>query len=108
MYDVIIIGAGISGATIAREISKYKLKVIILEKEFDVATEATMANSAIVHSGHDPKPGSLKAKFNVTCDDNVSLYTIRHYNDVSIKELEKDKTVLLKQLTQGTVQLVTK
>lgn len=50
----------------------------------------------------------LKAKFNVTCNDNVSLYTIRHYNDVSIKELEKDKTVLLKQLTQGTVQLVTK
>jgi len=50
----------------------------------------------------------LKAKFNVTCHDNVSLYTIRHYNDVAIQELEKDKTVLLKQLTQGTVQLVTK
>jgi len=65
MYDVIIIGAGISGATIARELSKYKLRTIILEKEFDVATEATMANSAIVHSGHDPKPGTLKAKFNL-------------------------------------------
>lgn len=65
MYDVIIIGAGISGATIARELSKYKLKTIILEKEFDVATEATMANSAIVHSGHDPIPGTLKAKFNI-------------------------------------------
>ncbi|BAO75329.1 aspartate kinase [Winogradskyella sp. PG-2] len=50
----------------------------------------------------------LKAKFNVTCYDNVSLYTIRHYNDVAIKELEKDKTVLLKQLAQGTVQIVTK
>ena len=50
----------------------------------------------------------LKAKFNVTCYDNVSLYTIRHYNDVAIKELEKDKIVLLKQLTQGTVQIVTK
>ncbi|WP_299121801.1 aspartate kinase [uncultured Winogradskyella sp.] len=50
----------------------------------------------------------LKAKFNVTCYDNVSLYTIRHYNEASIKELEKDKTVLLKQLTQGTVQIVTK
>jgi aspartate kinase len=50
----------------------------------------------------------LKAKFNVTCHDNVSLYTIRHYNDVAIQELEKDKTVLLKQLTQGTVQIVTK
>ena len=50
----------------------------------------------------------LKAKFNVICNDNVSLYTIRHYNDVAIKELEKDKIVLLKQLTQGTVQIVTK
>ena len=65
MYDVIIIGAGISGATIARELSKYNLKTIILEKESDVAMEATMANSAIVHSGHDPIPGTLKAKFNI-------------------------------------------
>lgn len=65
MFDVIIIGAGISGATIARELSRYHLKTIILEKEFDVATEATMANSAIVHSGHDPIPGTLKAKFNL-------------------------------------------
>lgn len=65
MYDVIIIGAGISGATIAKELSKYNLKTIILEKEFDVATEATMANSAIIHSGHDPIPGTLKAKYNL-------------------------------------------
>lgn len=65
MYDCIIIGSGISGATIARELSKYNLKTIILEKEFDVASEATMANSAIIHSGHDPLPGSLKAKYNV-------------------------------------------
>ena len=50
----------------------------------------------------------LKAKFNVTCHENVSLYTIRHYNDLAIKELEKDKTLLLKQLAQGTVQIVTK
>lgn len=50
----------------------------------------------------------LKAKFKVTCNENVSLYTIRHYNDVAIKELEKNKSVLLKQLTQGTVQIVTK
>lgn len=49
----------------------------------------------------------LKAKFKVTCHDNVSLYTIRHYNEASINELEKDKTVLLKQLAQGTVQIVT-
>jgi len=65
MFDVIIIGAGIIGATISRELSKYNLKTVILEKEFDVAMEATMANSAIVHSGHDPIPGTLKAKFNI-------------------------------------------
>lgn len=50
----------------------------------------------------------LKAKFKVTCQENVCLYTIRHYNDAAINGLEKDKIVLLKQLTQGTVQIVTK
>jgi aspartate kinase len=50
----------------------------------------------------------LKAKFNVTCHENVCLYTIRHFNDESITALEVDKTVLLKQLTQQTVQIVTK
>jgi glycerol-3-phosphate dehydrogenase len=65
MYDVIIIGAGISGTTLARELSRYNLKIAVLEKEYDIATEATMANSAIVHSGHDPLPGTLKARFNI-------------------------------------------
>ncbi|QNK76693.1 aspartate kinase [Winogradskyella undariae] len=50
----------------------------------------------------------LKAKFKVTCHNNVSLYTIRHYNEDVVKELEKNKTVLLKQLAQVTVQIVTK
>ncbi|MBV7268999.1 aspartate kinase [Winogradskyella luteola] len=50
----------------------------------------------------------LRAKFKVTSHENVSLYTIRHYNQAAIKELEKDKTVLLKQLTQETIQIVTK
>lgn len=65
MYDVIIIGSGISGACIARECARYNVKTLILEKEFDVAQHATLANSAIVHSGHDPIPGTLKAKFNI-------------------------------------------
>lgn len=50
----------------------------------------------------------LKAKFKVTCTENVSLYTIRHYNELAIKQLEKDKEVLLKQLTHETMQIVTK
>ncbi len=65
MYDVVIIGAGVVGGMIARTLSKYKLKICILEKENDVAMGATKANSAIVHAGFDAEPGSLKAKFNV-------------------------------------------
>lgn len=65
MYDVTIIGAGIVGASVARELSKYNLKVLILEKDNDVANGTTKANSAIVHAGYDPKPHSLKARFNV-------------------------------------------
>lgn len=49
----------------------------------------------------------LKAKFKVSCHENVSLYTIRNYNDKAIQQLEQGKTILLKQLTQGTIQLVT-
>ncbi len=65
MYDVAIIGAGVVGGMIARELAAFNLKVCILEKENDVATGATKANSAIVHAGFDAKPGSLKAKLNV-------------------------------------------
>lgn len=65
MYDVIIIGAGVIGASVARELAKYKAKVLILDKENDVGNVTSMANSAIVHSGYDPKPGTNKAKYNV-------------------------------------------
>ena len=65
MYDVLIIGAGVIGASIARELSKYNLKVIVIEKENDVCEGTSCANSAIIHSGYDPEPGSLKAKLNV-------------------------------------------
>ena len=64
MYDVIIIGAGVTGSIIAHNLSKYNLKVCVLERHSDVAEGATCANSAVVHSGHDPKSGTLKAKFN--------------------------------------------
>lgn len=65
MYDVVIIGAGSTGAFIARELSKYKINVLVIEKNNDVGFETSMANSAIIHSGYDPKPGTLKAKLNV-------------------------------------------
>ncbi|MCL2507959.1 MAG: NAD(P)/FAD-dependent oxidoreductase [Oscillospiraceae bacterium] len=65
MFDAAIIGCGISGAAIARELSKYDLTTVIIEKENDVAMGATRANSAIVHAGYDAPPGTLMAKLNV-------------------------------------------
>lgn len=64
IFDVAIIGAGVIGGMLARELSKYKLSVVLLEKENDVAMAASRANSGIVHSGYDPVPGTLKAKLN--------------------------------------------
>ncbi len=65
MYDYVVIGAGIIGSMIARELSRYEGNVLVLEKENDVANVQSLANSAILHSGHNPTPGSLKAKLNV-------------------------------------------
>ncbi|PJI09199.1 MULTISPECIES: NAD(P)/FAD-dependent oxidoreductase [Clostridium] len=65
MYDVAIIGAGVIGCSIFRELTKYKLKVVILEKEKDVSMGTSKANSAIVHAGYDPEEGTLMAKYNV-------------------------------------------
>ncbi len=65
MFDIIIIGAGVVGSMIARTLAKYKLDILVLEKENDVGNGASCANSAIIHSGYDPEPGSLKAILNV-------------------------------------------
>lgn len=65
MYDVAIIGCGIVGASVAYELSRYNLKVAVLEAQNDVANGTTKANSAILHAGYDPEPGTLMAKLNV-------------------------------------------
>ena len=63
VYDVVIIGAGCIGSAIARELSRYSLKTLLLESADDVSQGATKGNSGIVHAGYDDKPGSLHAKF---------------------------------------------
>lgn len=65
MFDVTIIGSGVTGAAVARELSKYNLKTCVVEKAIDVASGTSKANSGIVHAGEDPIPGTLKAKMNV-------------------------------------------
>ena len=82
----------------------YKMKVDVIQNSaisFSVCFENTYNNleRLLQH---------LKAKFKVTCHENVSLYTVRHYNEQAINSIEKGKTLLLKQLTQETIQIVTK
>lgn len=64
-YDVIIIGAGVSGCAAARELSRYKVKACVLERSEDVCCGTSKANSGIVHAGHDAMPGTLMAELNV-------------------------------------------
>lgn len=63
-YDIVIIGAGIVGAMVARELSRYRLSIAVVEREVDVGMGQSTSNSAILHSGHDPIPGTMKARLN--------------------------------------------
>lgn len=65
MYDVIIIGAGVSGCAVARELSAYQRKTAVLEKASDICEGTSKANSGIVHAGYDAKPGTRKAALNL-------------------------------------------
>ncbi len=65
IYDVIIIGAGVTGSAVARELSKYNTNVCVIEKGEDVCSGTSKANSAIIHAGYDCQPGSVMAKMNV-------------------------------------------
>lgn len=65
MFDVLIIGCGIVGAAAAYELSRHRLRIAVLEEKNDVAAGTTKANSAILHAGYDPLPGTLMARLNV-------------------------------------------
>ena len=82
MYDIAIIGAGVTGCAIARELSRYQAGICVIEREEDVCCGTSKANSAIIHAGFDAKPGTLKAKLNV--EGNAMMDT-----------LSKDLTFLL-------------
>ena len=115
VYDVAIIGGGVIGCSIARELARLQLHVVVLEKECDVGTGSSKANSGIVHGGHDCTPGTLKARFNIegnpmfdqlseTLDfpfrRNGSLVLAFHEDDC--KQLEK---LLAQGITNGVPDL---
>ncbi|MBQ5755682.1 MAG: NAD(P)/FAD-dependent oxidoreductase [Erysipelotrichaceae bacterium] len=112
MVDVTIIGAGITGSLIAHCLSRYDLMVLVVEKESDVAEGATGANSAMVHSGHDPKPGTLKCRYNLLgnrmypdlCRElQVRYVPIGAYVAATSQEEEKKLDTLISQCIERNV-----
>ena len=121
MTDVVIIGAGIAGTCIARELSRYNIKIVIVDRENDVANETSMANSAIIHAGYDAKAGYKKGEFNakgnemfdVICDeldipfkrcgslvigfDENDVKTIEELYDNGVKNNVPDMKILSKE-----------
>jgi len=83
---------------------QYKMKVDVIQNSA-ISFSVCVDN---IYNNLEKLLQHLKAKFKVDCQEHVSLYTVRHFNENAIKQLETDKVVLLKQMTQGTVQIVTK
>mgnify|MGYP000051929954 FL=1 len=63
-FDIAIVGAGITGCTIARQLARYDLSICVIEAANDIALGASKANGGLVHAGYDPAPGTVKAQVN--------------------------------------------
>lgn len=108
-YDAVIIGAGVTGSSIARELSKYKLKICVIEAHSDVCEETSKANSGIVHVGFDAKPGSLKAKLNVLGSkmmESLSKDLDFHYrrNGAMIVAFNEEQISKLRELAEQSIE----
>lgn len=107
MYDVIIIGAGVSGAAAARELSRYKLNICVLERDEDVCCGTSKANSGIVHSGYDAEPGSLMAELNVKgCEQMEALskeldFAYKNTGSLTVSTTEEGPQALQKLYERG-------
>lgn len=107
MYDVIVIGGGVIGGAVLRELTKYRLRVCLLEKEDDVAMGASKANSGIVHAGFDAPAGSRKAKFNVLGCNRMPSYAAQlgvkyaRIGSLVLAFTEADRRTLTELLDRG-------
>src|SRR5580704_9197082 len=91
VFDVIVIGAGVIGAAIARELSKYNLQIAIVEANLQVAQEISAGNSGVIHGGFDPTPGTLNAKLNRL---GRNLYENEWFKELSFPHKKVDSMVL--------------
>lgn len=107
MYDIIIIGGGVSGTAVARELSRYKASICLVEKEEDVCSGTSKANSAIIHAGYDAEPGTLKAKLNVRGNEMMEKlakdldFPFRRNGSLVICRNEEDMPALQKLFQRG-------
>lgn len=107
MYDVAIIGGGVIGSAIARELSKFTVNAVVIEREQDLCCGTSKANSAIIHGGYDAKPGSLKAKLNVEGNkmfDELSRdldFPFKRNGSLVVRTKEQSKEDLQKLYDQG-------
>jgi glycerol-3-phosphate dehydrogenase len=90
-FDVIIVGAGVIGAAIARELSRYKVKIAILETNLQVAQETSAGNSGVIHGGFDPDPGTLHAKLNIL---GRKIYESEWFKELAFPHKKVDSMVL--------------
>ena len=108
-YDVVIIGAGVVGSAIARELSRYKLSIAVLEKNLDVCNETSGRNSAVVHGGFANPTGSLKAKCCVEGNrimDQLAEelnFPFKRCGKVLVGNTPEDMEQLERTMKQGTV-----
>ncbi len=109
MHDVAIVGAGVVGSAIARELSRSRLDIVTLERGDDVASGASKANSGIVHSGYDALPGTLKAKYNILANplfDALSEeldFPFKRIGSLVLAFSEEEKTALYDLLERGKI-----
>ena len=90
-YDVLIIGGGIIGGSIAYELSKYNLKTVVLEKNPVFADETTKGNSGVIHGGFDPEPHKIEAKLNVLGNE---LWRTKIFEDLDFPRAQVDSLVI--------------
>ena len=103
MVDVVIVGGGVCGCSLLYELSRYKLSAVLVEKENDVSVGTTKANSAIVHAGYDPHPGTTMARYNV--EGNALVKELCEKLDVPYKQIgslvlafDADQDALVREL----------
>ncbi|MFW6270787.1 MAG: NAD(P)/FAD-dependent oxidoreductase, partial [Bacillota bacterium] len=102
--DILIIGGGVTGTAIARELSRYNLDIVLVEKDADIATGTSKANSGIIHAGYNASPDTVKgvmnikshSRFDKICDDLKVPFArigsmVVGFNNNDLKKLKKKK-----------------